>query len=496
MANIDGLFGYNKATGTNLLLAAYGNDLVNVDTGTGYSFNLTAGNKVEMDTFLDYLFAVNGTDITQAFDGTTITSSGQRVRCPVAKYVKTYGTKLYLGYLTVNSQTFHSRIWHSDLPQNNDVRWGIEWGTNLAQTASSAVVTSSGVYFDSYGIKAGDPLFVLDGANKGQYEVKSVDSNNQLTLTTSLSHTASSTSYIVGSNYFDVRTNDNDYLRGLGENSDRLLAFKLHSLHRYNGSSLFQVKGAPGTSSHRSIVNSSSGALTGWFHGSQPKKTGVYLYDGVDYVKASAAIQPYIDGIASTIFTSVVGWVEDDWMRWYVGDITNSQRNISVTKAVISYDATTNKWSIDPINKVPKCATVYEESDVQKIFLGDDSAEVFQTPSGFTFDGDPIPWAMETGPHYPQGASTLLRYTRAHVIARDAKGIRVRYRLIDKPSSVDETWHPLGELTEDKTELIFPSSHGRSSGVEIRLDESGIRENSQYIEKIILFYKVEMRGIK
>ncbi|MEA2036845.1 MAG: hypothetical protein U9O94_05015, partial [Nanoarchaeota archaeon] len=276
MSDILALGGYQSTANTDRLFASYGNDIVNVDTGAGYSQNLTAGSKGDFETYLDYCFYVNGVDVTRSYNGTVWSALGKINRAPIAKYAQVYGVKLYLAYLTINGETYPSRVWKTDLPDNNEPRWGLEWGSLLSQTASSAIVNDPNANFKTYGIKAGDPIWILSGSNAGQYTVSSVDTGRTLTLTTTLPNTVATSTYIVGSNYFDVRTDDGDYLRGLGENSNRLLAFKLNSLHRYNGASLLQVKGVPGTSSNESIKNIKE-QFTLWFHGSQLDKSQFYL---------------------------------------------------------------------------------------------------------------------------------------------------------------------------------------------------------------------------
>lgn len=493
MTDVLGLFGYNRSTSSvNKLLAAYNDDVIDVDTGVGLGAGFTSQSKVEFATFLDFVFAVNGNQATSSFDGTTWSNTGVRNHCPIANLIRAFGTRVYLGDLKIASQTYRSKVWYCDLPYNNDVRWGLEYGNGLQQQQNSPIVRQSNALFKTYNIKVGDPLFILSGSNAGEYEVESVDSETQLTLTKNLLYSAY-TPYIVGGNYFDVRTDDNDYLRGFGENSSRLLCFKLNSLHRYSGSSLLPVSGAVGTSSGRSIVNIKGFTL--YFHGGEANETGIYLYDGTDSVMVSGPIQPYIDGIASSMFPNIVGWKEGTWYRIYVGDITNAQRDISVSKAVISFDVARNKYSIDPFIKTVKCATTFQESNVKKIFFGDDSGEVFQTPSGYSFDTNPIPWVMELSPQYPEGSEFLLNYTRVQVISRDARGVRVRYKLYNMPLDVDDTWQPLGEIQGDKTELWIPADHSRASGVNIRFEETGIRENTQYIEKVTIFYVPETTTI-
>lgn len=482
------LSGYNRAlTAVNKLFAVYGADIVDVDTNTGFQQNLIANTNGEFATYLDYLFYVNGLNATRSFNGTAWSTNGIVNHAPIFKYIKGYGTRLYGGYPTIQGQTFPSRVWFTDLPYNYAPRWGLEYGTSLDQTVSSAVVTADDTYFRTYGIKEGDPLFILTGANAGQYTVESIDSNNQLTLTEELPHTVSNSTFIVGSNYFDVKTDNNDYLRGLGITANRLMCYKLFSVNRYNGSSLIEMPKAPGTSSGRSIVDDVEG-FSFYFHGSDTQRTGIYRNDGSEAVKVSAGIQPYIDGIPASAYGSPIAWREGEWYRCYVGDIANAQRGIAVTKVVLSYNALSNYWSVDPIEKTPIVTARFLESGQEKVFFGDNAAGVYQTPSGYSFDGSPIPWGVETGPHYPLGSESYLHYTRFQVIARDARGVRVRYKLYNQPKDIDDQWLPLGEITNDKTEFTVPPGHSNGCGFELRFEESGIRENTQFIEKITAYY--------
>ena len=160
-----------------------------------------------MDAFLDYLFLVNGTNSNLVYDGTTWFTGGARIRMPIASYVKTVGNKVYLADLTYVSTDFKSRVWYSDLPKNNDITWGYETGTNLAQTATSKVVRSANAGFKTYGIKTGDPFFITNGANAGEYTVDTGDHAQQITLVEEKKNAATGSTYWVGSKWFDGRTN-------------------------------------------------------------------------------------------------------------------------------------------------------------------------------------------------------------------------------------------------------------------------------------------------
>ena len=132
----------------------------------------------------------------------------------------------------------------------------------------------------------------------------------------------------------------------------------------------------------------------------------------------------------------------------------------------------------------------------QKIFLGDNSGEVFQTPSGYNFDGSPISWIMETGVHYPEGSEVNMKISRIQIISRDAAGISVKYKMYDNPLKVDDQWSPLGQLVDDKTEFTLPTKHNWGAGINIRLDDTSIRENTHFIEKITIFYTVDTTRVK
>jgi hypothetical protein len=67
-------------------------------TWTTQSQSLTAANKVRFaySPALDYLFACNYADDTRSFDGTTWSTSTNVVNAPKAKYIISFGQRIYL----------------------------------------------------------------------------------------------------------------------------------------------------------------------------------------------------------------------------------------------------------------------------------------------------------------------------------------------------------------------------------------------------------------
>jgi len=494
MANVIGIHGHNDSSGNNVLLAAYTNDIVNVDTGAGYGINLTSSNDVNFATILDHTIFQNYADTPRAFNGSAWVNTNVK-KMPLAKAIKEFGTRIYLFNVKIPdiNETFESRVFYSDLPKNNEIFMGLDWGTNGATTANSTRFRSANAGFKTYGIKVGDPLFITSGNQIGQYTVARVSDDQMLETVETFSQTETSINYWVGGNWFDVRTNNNDVGVWIGENNDRALYFKKDTLHRRGqpGTPLQTVKGAPGTTSGRSVQNVGD-SLTVYFHGSTEDRTGFYVYSGSESILASRPIQPFVDGINSSNYTSVVAWTEGNTYRAYCGNITNQNSandayNISLNNVVFSLDTTSLAWSIDPISDVVKSSGTFRESNKIKVFIGNDAGEIMETPSGYSFDTDPIPWAVETRVIYPRGPEVLNDFTRVQVTSRDALGVSVSYKYWGDPFSVDSSWNALGDIENDTTEFQFNTRDSMARGIQFRFEEYTATENTPVIEKISVF---------
>lgn len=487
---IAGLIGYNGASGsTNKLLAVYGNDIVDVTSGLGYSQNLTANTDAEMDVFLDSVFFTNGVNQPRSFNG-TVWSQRHIGTCPVNILFRDYLAKMYALAPTINGTKYYSKFLESDLPKNNTIEWGIVYGSDLVETQGSKEVTSATAGFKTHGINIGDPFIIEDGLNAGEYIVEGGISDYRLTLTTVMQFSDSSDKFLAGDNLYDVKTDDGDILKWADVINNRLILFKQNSLHSFNRTSMTEIRGV-GTSSGRSVVPFRDKGIIIYWHGSNKDRTGFYLTDSTESKRISNPIQDYIDGITSANYDNIVAWREGNIYRAYVGDVTNAQRNISITNCVLELDLDNNVWSPGKINHVVKCATLYRESNVENSYIGDDSAQVFKTPSGYSDDGLSVPWYMETKVIYPSGSEILNTFNKIQIISRDASGVQVRYKLINAPFTSDQDWQGLGELKYDKTEIFIPKEHSKACGIQYRLEKNDTVEPTQLIEKISTFYKPE-----
>lgn len=490
MTSIDGLIGYNSANGSvNKLLASYGNDIVDVSSGTGFGQNITPDKNAEFEVFLDSVFFTNDTDGVRTYNG-SVWSKKHVSTCPFGILFRDYLAKMYLLAPTINGIKYYSRFLESDLPKNNTIEWGIVYGSDLAQTKGSKEVTSATAGFKTHGINVGDKFIIETGVNAGEYIVEGGISDYRLSLTSVLNYTATGSNFIAGDNYIDVKTDDGDILKWAEVINNRFVLFKQNSLHSYNRTSLVQIRGV-GTSSGRSVVPFLDKGVIVYFHGSNKERTGFYITDSVSSKRKSNPIQDYIDGISSANYDDVVAWREGNIYRAYVGNISNTDRGISITNAVLEYDLDLDLWSPGSISETVKCATLFRQSNNENTYIGNNSAQVFLTPSGNSDDGNSVPWYMETGIIYPAGSEIINTFHKIQIISRDASGVQVRYKLINAPFASDENWQGLGEIKADKTELFIPQVHNKSCGIKYRLEKNDTTEPTQLIEKISTFYRPE-----
>lgn len=514
MADIDGLIGYNSPSGINKLLAAYGNDIIDVLTGLGYGLNISSGNKAFFEVFIDRIFFTNGVDKMRSGNGTSWSDSIGLPKQIIPKYIhkSVNNAQLFIGncILTPGSGTalnYKSYVFYSDFPRlaksptgsaiTQNIEWGIESGRcNINQLTRKLKAVPDGngrlPYFKARGIKVGDPVFLL-GGDIGQYTVAAVESEYELVLNEtipSLDAVNTNIDFWVGNNFFAVGTDDNDEITGFGENSSNDLIFKKFSVWFYNGTQLKQLKGAVGTTSTRSIINDRKGN-TYYFHGSDEGKTGLYRIDSNGVTKISRGLDPFFLGMDSANYTEVVAWEEGDDLRFFIGDLTNANDDISMTNAVVTINTATGALDVGPIGDALTCATQYIVSNAQNAYCGTSEAKILKMHSGNSFNGTPISARVETGPRYPRKSHIINSFPYVQVVGKNVKGIRMQYRLWNAPLDEGGRWIPLGELDHDLNEFILTPDKRSASGIEFSVEDNGILENDWLIEEITCLHKAE-----
>lgn len=447
-----------------------------------------------MDSFLDNVFGVNGTDANWSYDGSNFSQATNVADAPIAKFVKRHQTRLYLFNIAIGNTSYKSRCWYSDLPENNTITWGLETGSDLVQTADSATVTSAGSLFKTRNIKVGDPLIIISGANTGEYTIKSVDSETQLTLIDSDEMSSTVTgSFWTGSNWFDVQTDDGDIGMGMTVASNELILYKKNSAHRYNatGQELRQIKSMPGTTSSRSLVVGTDG----YSYSYHP--TGIYRTLGTTGENISEAIYDITENVATAFQDNVVAWEEDkNFIVFHLGDVTTRDGE-TISNCEVKFDEGAKNWTIQSRDRQLTCATNWLEGNVQNVYGGSTANDVYKLNYGNSFTTgstvNPIHFGLELKEVFPEGSEAIVDFNRIRAYVDNGPDIQIMYKLIYKPTSredfwiSDTMWKPLrGSQRGGRNEWYFPLG-SRASGVKLKVIESSTKE-SFLLEKLVLYY--------
>lgn len=489
MAKILAIGGLNTSTGTEKLVALKDRHFFTLVGSTwtkasGAGINLTDQTRAYHDEFLDMQFWVNGVDANRTYNGSTWSTTTNVTDSPIGKYVKSFGTRLYLANIIIaagaSNLAFKSRVWFSNLPQQDSsgnwtISWGLESGSDMGSTAASAVVTSAGSSFKSRGLKVGDPLYIISGNNAKKYTISSIDSETQLTLTENVTNTTSNQTFWAGGNWFDVKTDDSDVITGLGENAGRLLVFKQDSLHRWDGASLEQIKQVPGTTAQNSVVNLRG--FTFYFHPS-----GIWRYNGQTSELISEPVWDLVEAIDSTNYGEVVGWTDNaHFIKLYVGT-TSANLNTdlpAITHCVIVYDLTMNSYSTMSLGTGISAACNATESAVKKIFAGATDGNVYQLETGNDFDGSAIPFRLRTHPYYPISPEAVVELSRIEIFAQRGENLNVGYKKIKQPYPDDQEYFPISD--------DFPNDDLEMRGIKFEMIESST-DQSFLFEKLSVFW--------
>lgn len=483
MANVSQIKGLNFEDGNSILLAVFGNDVAKYNSSTG----VWDGQHQNLTPNIDYSIAkgkgygfFTGINVAPR----VINSSGtwsqttNLTNAPWAKYCYLCGDRIYFSYCLVNSDYYRRRTFYTDIIENeNAITWGLEYGTDLVQTAASAVITSASSLFNDVKIKIGDPFIILSGNNAGAYSVKTVTSNTSITLDRNLTYSATSSKFLVGGNWFDI----SGEVTGIGEYYNTILSFESQRAWRWSYAiGKKEIIGVKGTTSFKSIVSNHRG-YTFWYN----PNDGIVQFNGSTATSISEKIEPILSGMSSTMYTSVVGWPGTgkykNHVYFYVGDSTFSVNGESFTlnKVILDYNILRSKWKVHEFNAVVTSATVYTESGEDNVYLGTSSSLVLKFNTGnhdynvTTDDAKtlPIHSYMVTHPIYPSGIEVINQFDKHYVWADKGTGIKSKYKLHGTVDKNDSDWSELSELNEKYAEVKIDPQNSQSRGMSFMISE-------------------------
>lgn len=447
---------------------------------------------IDSENFLDHAFFVNGVDSNYSLDsdgnwsGTTNLSDS-----PIAKYIKEHQTRLYLGNIKIRNTNYPSRVWVSDFPENDSITWGLETGENLVTTSSSAVITSAGSLFETRNIKVGDKIIIEEGSDAGEYTVRSIDSETQITLTEELTTTDTGISFWVGSNFINVKTDDGDEIMGFGYNSNEILFFKRLSVHSYSATSgtLRQIKDAPGTSSGRSIVN-----MDEYTYYYDSTSQAIRRTDGKNSIIISNKIEDLIQNISSTTRPNVVGWSTDGKLiEHYIGTVT-TRDGYTIDNCVVIWDTVTETWSTRSLPFEIEQSARWISEDRTETYVATSNGKVLKVNSTNKYDTYDINFVLEDRSLFPEGDDALVDFQRVKFFIDNGHDIQIAYKLLYKADNtnmyrwVHGDWRFMeGKADGEKVEFVFPRTEDRRAcGIKFRFIQSSGTEEF-LVEKYIVY---------
>jgi len=184
-------------------------------------------------------------------------------------------------------------------------------------------------------------------------------------------------------------------IKSLSKVPGYLMILKERSLKRWNFSSTFPEDLVNiGTQSHESVLRARGRIF--FFYG----PNGFYESAG-DYPKLiSRPIQRIVDGIASSSYSDVNGWSDNDNLYWSVGTVTvDFDRGYSetYTNAVVRYSIDTQQWAVLRYAHLFKQMHQYVSSGLALIVGGDDTGQVLQLNTGTSdYSGNAISYILQS----------------------------------------------------------------------------------------------------
>lgn len=452
--------GYYEADDTRHHLAVYDQDIYENVAGTWTSrySTLTADIDGSFESYLGRLHYTNGTDQPiSSSDGTTWSDTTNVTNMPYGKFLKKANGLLYTANIT--SDTL--KVWFCEEPDGTTVEWGRETGSDLTQTAASAVITSAGASFKSRGLIIGDQIQITTGTNAGTYTISSVDSETQITLNEALTNSATNSSYVAGSNWFEVREGLGGHITGLAENNNRLIIFKDGSMHRWDETSLTIISSTIGTPAPLSIQTIDR--MTFFFN-----RSGIFMYDGRSPILISKKVEEYIKNMSATNYENVWSMADDKRYYVWIGDVSAGERNPALSNVMLVFDRYQKNWSIrDDIQG--KMGWSFIDSTGSKDLYLANTAKVYKYNSGTNNDTRAINFELETK-QLDQDMQFMNKvYSGAWVTTENGESAEILYRVGTGTGKTE--YKTLGNLNNNVSYVGIPDAKG--TWIQFKINESG-----------------------
>ena len=184
-------------------------------------------------------------------------------------------------------------------------------------------------------------------------------------------------------------------MQGLNKVPGYLLIYKQRSLKRWNFDSSFPEDLINiGTQSNKSIVRARGKNY--FFYG----PNGFYETQGGYPKLISRPIQRIVEGIASSFYSSVNGWSDNENVYWSVGTVTvdfDRGYTESYTNVVVRYHVDSQQWAVLRYAHNFRALGQYISGDDTLIVGGDSDGQVLQLNTGNTdYNGNAISYILQS----------------------------------------------------------------------------------------------------
>lgn len=258
--------------------------------------------------------------------------------------------------------------------------------------------------------------------------------------------TAGVVTWTTSEDYIDISPGDGEDITALKRFNKILLVFKKNFI--YPVYSVNQTEPDPGmlvgTYSQESVVLAKDGI---YFH----HPSGIYrLRPGESQPKEiSKPIYDIIKNVTLANYTEVAGWNDDDHVYHHLGNVTVN--GVTITNCVARWTISTEVWTLYSYSTPLVVGATYDNATTLVRVVGDSDGNVYTFNSGYTDNGAPIFYRLETQWSDVTGVRTELKSIESmSVLTLNGEGAKWGYKADEDTANVTK---PLGTLSSMNTVL-------------------------------------------
>lgn len=241
-------------------------------------------------------------------------------------------------------------------------------------------------------------------------------------------------------------------VRALNKVPGYLMLYKQRSLKRWNFDSTFPEDLVNiGTQSHKSVVRARGKNY--FFYG----PNGFYETNGGYPTRISRPIQRIVDGIASSFYSSISGWSDNENVYWSIGTVTmdfDRGYTETYTNVVVRYTIDTQQWA--PLRYAHAFRALHQYISGTDVLIagGDSNGQVLQLNTGNSdYSANAITYILQS-PEFDFGRREVQKTIAdvIHVHSDVTRGAEIQRRLDYG------LWESFGTIEDIVTEIRLKKS--------------------------------------